>query len=102
MDNQHRKVSGYRELSQEEIDLMSRIKAKGAELLALQEEARRYLAEQSNQKHNAILGAESLAELDELKRFEAAEPFRWVSIAKTDIQTGVMALVRAVAQPAGV
>ncbi|HCB41685.1 MAG TPA: hypothetical protein DHW73_04130 [Pseudomonas sp.] len=102
MDNQHRKVSGYRELSQEEIDLMNRIKAKGAELLALQEEARRYLAEQSSQKHNAILGAESLAELDELKRFEAAEPFRWVSIGKTDIQTGLMALVRAVAQPAGV
>lgn len=27
MDNQHRKISGYRELSQAEIDLMNRIKA---------------------------------------------------------------------------
>ena len=38
MDNQHRKISGYRELRQEEIDLMNRIKAKGAELLELQAE----------------------------------------------------------------
>ena len=35
MENQHRKISGYRELSQEEIDLMNRIKAKGAEMLEL-------------------------------------------------------------------
>ena len=38
MENQHRKISGYRELTAEEIDLMNRIKAKGAELLALQTE----------------------------------------------------------------
>lgn len=30
MENQHRKIAGYRELSQEEIDLMNRIKAKGS------------------------------------------------------------------------
>lgn len=29
MDNQHRKISGYRELTQEDIDLMNRVKAKG-------------------------------------------------------------------------
>ena len=33
---------------------------------------------------------------------DAAEPQRWAAIGKTDIQTGIMALVRAVAQPAGV
>jgi hypothetical protein len=38
MDNQHKKIAGYRDLSQEEIDLMNRIKAKGAELLQLQAE----------------------------------------------------------------
>jgi hypothetical protein len=32
MENQHRKIKGYRELSQEEIDLMNEIKSKGAEL----------------------------------------------------------------------
>ena len=36
----------------------------------------------------------------ELRRFERAEPMRWAAIGKTDIQTGLMALVRAVAQPA--
>ena len=38
----------------------------------------------------------------ELARFDRAEPFRWAAIGKTDIQTGLMAMVRAVAQPAGV
>jgi len=32
MDNQHRQIKGYRELSQEEIDLMNEIKQKGIEL----------------------------------------------------------------------
>lgn len=35
MENQHRKISGYRELISEEIDLMNRIKAKGNEMLVL-------------------------------------------------------------------
>ena len=38
MENQHRKITGYRELTNEEIDLMNRIKAKGKELLQLQAE----------------------------------------------------------------
>lgn len=29
----------------------------------------------------------------------AAEPFRWAAIAKSDFQTGLMALTRAVAKP---
>ena len=32
MDNQHRKISGYRDLKQEEIDLMNEIKAFGPQL----------------------------------------------------------------------
>ena len=76
MDNQHRKVSGYRELNQDEIDLMNRIKAANA--------------------------LENPSDHAEYERFCSAEPLRWASIGKTDIQTGLMALVRAVAQPAGV
>lgn len=30
MDNQHRKIAGYRELTQDDIDLMNRVKAVGA------------------------------------------------------------------------
>ena len=38
MENQHRKISGYRELTQEEVDLMNRIKAAGTNLLQLHAE----------------------------------------------------------------
>ena len=106
MENQHRKITGYRDLSQTEIDLMNRIKAKGAELLELQAELFDLLKLHELDKFNAIERAQtSDAEAEakaELNRFHAAEPFRWSSIGKTDIQTGIMALVRAVAQPAGV
>jgi hypothetical protein len=35
MENQHRQIKGYRELSAEEIALMNEIKSKGAELGSL-------------------------------------------------------------------
>ena len=71
MENQHRKLKGYRELSQEEIDLMNEIKAKGIELGDL------------------VTKLRSTEGLDQ----------RWVSIGATDLQTGLMALTRGVAQP---
>lgn len=95
MENQHRKIKGYRELSQEEIDLMNRIKAKGAELLALHAELTNDLA-----IYRSACVAD--ADFDQQDRFDKAEPLRWAAIGKTDIQTGIMALVRAVAQPEGV
>ena len=101
MDNQHRKIKGYRELSQEEVDLMNRIKAKGAELLSLQAELATKLGKDTGGKGAAAsrdgVGSDSAAEFE---RFQNAEPHRWAAIGKTDIETGVMALVRAVAQPA--
>jgi hypothetical protein len=106
MDNQHRKIKGYRELSQEEIDLMNKIKAKGDELIQLQAELSCRLNTDLEVK-TAAANASKLAPEDEasdecveLRRFKAAEPHRWSAIGKTDIQTGVMALVRAIAQPA--
>ena len=71
MDNQHRKISGYRELSQEEVDLMNEIKQKGKELGEL------------------VAKLRAAPELDQ----------RWVSIGATDLQTGFMALIRGVARP---
>jgi len=100
MENQHRKIAGYRELSQEEIDLMNRIKAKGAELLQLQSELIQMLIQQGRDK--AADAAENTERHAELERFQVAEPLHWADIGKTDIQTGIMAMVRAVAQPAGV
>ena len=114
MENQHRKISGYRDLSKEEIDLMNRIKAKGAELLSLQEELANCLSTDAQVKRadarRSVEGQEfngrpynentgSTDECHEYRRFQAAEPQRWAAIAKTDIQTGIMALTRAVAQP---
>ena len=96
MENQHRKIAGYRELSQDEINLMNRIKAKGAELLLLQGELTGLLANQAKQKGAAASDPDGMTEFT---RFQAAEPLRWAHIGKTNIQTGIMALVRAVAQP---
>ncbi len=102
MENQHRKISGYRELIPEEIDLMNRIKAKGAELLQLQAELVGRLSTDTEVKRadaNRAGPSHATSESLEWKRFRAAEPQRWAAIGKTDIQTGIMALVRAVAQP---
>ena len=108
MENQHRKIKGYRDLSKEEIDLMNRIKEKGAELLSLQAELAGRLDTDFEVKKVAAFNSQlapndfASEECQELERFKAAEPLRWAAIGKTDIQTGIMALVRAVAQPIGV
>lgn len=70
MENQHRQIKGYRELSQEEIDLMNMVKVKGAEIGEL---------------------IQKLEEIDTDKR--------WLEIGKTNIQQGLMAVTRAIAQP---
>lgn len=93
MDNQHQKIKGYSDLSQEEIDMMNRIKTTGAELLALQSEVRDML----NGKASQLCSDEGRPE--QWQAFMVAEPLRWAAIAKTDIQTGLMALIRSVAQP---
>ena len=106
MENQHRKITGYRELCQEEIDLMNRIKEKGKELLSLQKELEARLSTDLEVKAYAAkasqFGPNDFAsdEYAEFNRFNAAEPQRWAEIGKTNIELGVMALVRAVAQPA--
>ena len=71
MDNQHRQIKGYRELNEAEIALMNEVKQKGAEIGELVAKLR---------------AAEGLDQ-------------RWVSIGATDLQTGLMALTRSVAQP---
>ena len=106
MENQHRKIKGYRELLPEEIDLMNRIKLKGQELLQLQSELAGRLATDFEVKQIAAKRSQlspnccSSDECVEFTRFTNAEPQRWAEVGKTDIQTGIMALVRAVAQPA--
>ena len=77
MENQHRKIKGYRELSQEEIDLMNEIKTKGVELGHLINKLEGYAADTG----------------------EHGVDMRWISIGKTHLQQGLMALTRSVAKP---
>ena len=78
MDNQHRKINGYRELSQDEIDLMNEIKFKGKQLVDL------VLEVKSRELHDANMDAKRV---------------RWANLAKDSIDTGIMQLVRSVALP---
>lgn len=71
MDNQHRQIKGYRELTQQDIDLMNEIKTMGA----------------------------TMGELVEKLRATEGLDQRWVSIGATSLQQGLMALTRGVAQP---
>lgn len=71
MDNQHRQINGYRELTQADIDAMNACKAKAEEVGLLLEAMR------------------DMPGIDQ----------RALAIAKTELQTGFMWAVRAVAQP---
>ena len=71
MENQHRQIKEYRELTQEEINLMNEVKQKGVELGDL---------------------------FEKLEKIENIDK-RWLSIGKTDLQKGLMATTRAIAKP---
>lgn len=88
MENQHRKISGYRELTQAEIDLMNRIKALGPQI----EEVLIAVGEH-------VAGQSEAADREEALRLIDADPDRWLEVAQTNLQQGLMALTRAVAQP---
>lgn len=86
MDNQHRQITGYRDLSQAEIDLMNKIKGNGQQLKELLDKCRSI---------DVLEGKNGDREHDE--RLDEAS--RWRSIAKTHFQEGLMALTRSVAKP---
>lgn len=71
VDNQHKKITGYRDLTQEEINTMNTIK------------------DQANEVGRLI---------EILDDGEFADP-RWLAIANTDLQKGFMSLTRSIAKP---
>lgn len=73
VDNQHKKISGYRDLTEEEIKKMNLIKAVAGEVEIV---------------------------MDYLQQDPETDK-RWVAVARTDLQKGFMAAVRSVAQPEG-
>ena len=97
MENRHQKIKGYRDLSQAEIDLMNEIKAIGPQVQAVIEKVQKHI---STQRYNCKCDAgQQVYNLDEWERLEVATPERFAAMAKTDFQTGLMYLVRSVAQP---
>lgn len=82
------KITGYRQLNEAEAALMNDIKALGQKI----------------EGHIAMVGSHLRSQLTdagpvEATRIDEAQPSRWIAIARTDFQTGLMALTRAVAQP---
>lgn len=88
MDNQHRQIRGYRELTQAEIDLMNQAKALEAEVLAFHQRI-----------HDTLSAQVETQDPVECRRAYDAQAFRWHAKARTDIEAGFMALIRAIAQP---
>ena len=71
VDNQHQKITGYRDLTVEEIAMMN------------------------EGKSLAVLVGEFVAKLAANKELDQ----RWVAIGRTDAQTAFMALIRSIARP---
>ena len=101
MDNQHRHIKGYRELSQDEIDLMNQIKAKGEELRELVQKIEAISipplqaieAEPNGESKELVIGLPlSIAT-------EGDHPAHWLRWADSSFRAGIMYAVRAVAQP---
>lgn len=97
MENQHRKIDGYRELSQADIDLMNRIKSFGPQLQELVAAVDQHIVNQREAAQNASIKAR--CRIDEQGRLDAASPEMWLENGKQGLQAGLMALTRAVAQP---
>jgi len=72
MENQHRQILGYRELSQAEVYLMNTVKTQAVQVEALVEAVKR--------------------------AGEEIDP-RWVAIARAHFQEGFMALTRSITRP---
>lgn len=97
MENQHRAIKGYRELSQTEIDLMNEVKAMGINLASITAKVRDHIKMQRATVADRIEGAE--AQEAEITRLNAAEPEKWANWGYDSGQTVLMYLTRAVAQP---
>lgn len=85
MKDQHTHITGYRDLTRQEIDLMNEIKATGAKLGELIERMEALPAVHAD-------GSYPAGEAIVIDR-------RWLAIGKTDIQKGAMAVIRSVTKP---
>ncbi len=98
MENQHRKIAGYRELSQGEIDLMNEIKAFGPQLQTLCAKIDAHIARQERDVLHTVKARDEGAN-EEFDRLLASDPKKWATAGYGSLQIGLMFLTRAVAQP---
>ncbi len=106
MENQDQKIKGYRDLTQYEKDLINEVKVLGAQIEVLVTKVQRHVHKQrmkasygqADFKPSPNTAVDPL-DPETLKRLEDATPERFAAMAKTEFQTGLMYLVRAVAQP---
>ena len=87
MDNQHKKITGYRDLTQGEIDNMNRIKALGVEIGKLVAELKMI----PSTPYSGVVAT--------LEDGSSSADQRWISIGADHLQQGLMALTRGIAQP---
>jgi hypothetical protein len=78
------KVAGYRKLNDTEIDLINEVKQAGANLGSL-------LDRISSLSNTDKADGDPVIEIDP----------RWLAMARTDLQVGIMKLVRSIARPQG-
>lgn len=81
MENQHKKIKGYRDLSQEEIDLMNEIKFKANEVASLINKINDLYVDQ------------------EVGQSDMTQHVRFIQLAEDDLQMGFMCLTRSIALP---
>lgn len=83
------KITGYRQLSEAEASLMNEVKTHAEQTRELVNRVQQYVEEQSRQPLPEGHAPHS----------QVTHPGRWAAMAQTDLQTGYMKLVRAIAQP---
>ena len=79
---------GHRVMSPEQIALIDKVRALGVAIEGVVNEV----------KHLHLV-QNALGMPEETARINAAQPERWLAMARTDLQVGLMKLTRAVAQP---
>lgn len=93
MENQYKKIKGYRDLSQQEINLMNKIKQHAEDTGKLLDEV---FALRFDQDNDFITDNPNP---DNITYDQVQESFRVLSIAKENLQQGYMWAVRSVALP---
>lgn len=86
---QAQNISGYRELSQDEIALIEEFNATGAQLRNLIQRAAGLINERDDRAREA----------GDAPQTNITSSLRWLAIGTSDLQTGLMAVRRAISAP---